>query len=196
MARGKNVAGMKFGKLTAVERVGIGAYGRSMWLCKCECGNEKIVAVGDLTHGGVKSCGCLKSQSNLSHGMSTTRFYRIWAAMKTRCNNPSQLSYKEYGNRGIRVCEDWEIFNNFKEDMYQSYLEHVEKYGEKETTLDRIDTNGDYCKENCRWATNEEQCNNKRNNVVLDGMTMKQYAKEHGINYSTLRSKVQRERNN
>ena len=91
------------------------------------------------------------------------RFYHIWADMKTRCNNPNCKKYYLYGGRGIKVCKNWDLYNNFKNDMWDSYKQHVEEYGEKQTTLDRINPNKGYSLSNCRWATYSEQARNIRN---------------------------------
>lgn len=104
----------------------------------------------------------------MRHGFRYTKFYSKWASMKGRCNRKSRSDYNTYGGRGITYTPRWEKFENFKEDMYESYLDHVEKYGERNTTLDRIDVNGNYCKENCRWATVEEQNRNQTSNIYVN----------------------------
>ena len=91
------------------------------------------------------------------------KFYRAWGDMKHRCNTPTAKAYPKYGGRGIKVCEDWHVYNNFKRDMWDSYLEHLKQYGTRQTTLDRIDPNGNYTKENCAWATYQEQRMHVRN---------------------------------
>lgn len=135
--------------------------------CICQCGNTINVRSKSLTSGHTKSCGCLGKDNMtmifLQHGMTHTRFYRIWLNMKNRCYNPQSSSYQYYGGRGIVTCGEWHEFRNFWQDMYESYLDHVKSYGEKDTTLDRMDVDGNYCKENCKWATIKEQNGNRRN---------------------------------
>ena len=105
------------------------------------CNNVVYLLAKDVIRGHYKSCGCKNSAISNKHGYVGTRFYRIWQNIKTRCRNKNIIHYKDYGGRGITYCERWENFLNFKEDMYEPYLEHVKQYGEKDTTLDRIDVN-------------------------------------------------------
>ena len=111
--------------------------------------------------------------------------YDVWAAMKQRCNNLNYAQYKDYGGRGIRYCKKWEVFKNFYADMRESY--------KKGLTLERIDTNGNYCKANCKWATRKEQNNNKRKHIMVKyqgkKMTLAQYADLIGANFAVLRNR-------
>lgn len=187
----------RFGRLLVIKY----AYtkgNRAYWECKCDCGNSTIVS-GKLLRGGqTKSCGCLNidklKERRFKHGMRGTKFYRTYSNILTRCTNPNSDRYKNYGGRGIKCL--WKNFNDFYEDMYQSYLDHVNKFGESDTTIDRINTDGNYCKENCRWATNIEQANNKTTNHFIEvdgeGMTLAQAAEKYDINYQTLASRLTR----
>ena len=165
-----DIASQTFGRLTAIEVSHKNKHGNLYWKCQCECGNIHIVYLYSLKSGKTKSCGCLQKErlkeSSTTHGMRNTKFYRIWVNMKARCLNKNSKCYKDYGGRGITVCEEWLDFNNFKDDMYESYLKHVEEFGEKQTTLDRIDNNRNYCKENCKWSTCKEQIANRRTYIT------------------------------
>lgn len=147
---------------------------KARWLCKCICGNPKdiIAPSGGLRSGMYKSCGCFKNEINSiihkTHGFKTgtktqRRFYHIWQDMKRRCLNPNRKRFNDYGGRGIKVCDRWlESFENFRDDMWESYNKHIENFGENNTSLDRIDVNGNYESSNCKWATRLEQAQNTR----------------------------------
>jgi len=127
---------------------------------------------------------------NKTHGMSKTSFYNVWNAMRARCENRNLSRFKDYGGRGIIVCKRWKVFENFMDDMYIEFLEACKKNGRKNTTLDRIDNNGNYTKENCRWTKRIVQANNVRNNRLYeyDGekLSIAQWARKTGIKYSVL----------
>jgi len=159
------VIGEKFNKLTILEDLGRrkseSGHTYTYVLVKCECGTEKEMLYADITSGHNKSCGCYNlsqiKERMTTHGKSDTRLYRIWKDMRRRCNNPNRKNYYLYGGRGIRVCEEWDSFDNFyewsMENGYENYL-----------TIDRIDTNGNYEPDNCRWITRKAQNGNTRKN--------------------------------
>lgn len=148
--------GNRYGKLVVLEEVEK-LKGKRRFLCECDCGGTKVAVKGSLTNGLTTSCGCYHkeraSEGKTTHGWSGTTTYSTWKSMKKRCNNENDSVYSFYGGRGIGYQESWEDFENFLADM-----------GERPEgmTLDRIDVNGNYTKDNCRWATNEEQGLNKR----------------------------------
>ena len=191
--RFKDITGSKSGELTAIEYVGR-INNRHVWKCKCTCGNTKDVEGWKITNKYIKSCGC--KEGNYKHGMKGTRIYYIWNAMKQRCSNKKFKDYHIYGGRGITYCNDWETFEGFYDDMGKSYIEHIEKYGAKDTTLDRINPDKNYCKENCRWATIEEQSYNKRETIreEIDGqlLTLKEISLKYNLPLTTLYSRYEK----
>jgi RNA polymerase sigma factor (sigma-70 family) len=152
------------------------------WLFKCSCGKEKIIRYHNFKNNAVRSCGCLikeRAKKQKTHGLSHSRFYNIFKGIKQRCTDKNCDSYKRYGAVGIRI--EWKDVVEFKKDMYESYLEHVKLFGEKDTSIDRIDNNGNYCKKNCRWATRKEQARNTRANVFIDGVTQVEFCEKNNL---------------
>lgn len=147
----KNLLGQVFGRLTVISRSNNDKWNNAKWLCRCECGNEKIISGQLLRNGEARSCGCIKRK----HGQSNTPTYRSWMRMRERCCRPGDKRYKDYGGRGIIVCDRWRnSFENFFADM-----------GERPSSkhsIDRIDVNGNYEPGNCRWSTTVEQRHNRR----------------------------------
>lgn len=175
----RDLTGQKFGKLTALEPLEKRKAKKVVWLCKCDCGNYYEIVGTSLTSGNAKSCGCLTKK----HGMFGTRLYNVWHTMKERCYVQSQISYPAYGGRGIKVCPEWHDFIPFMEWSYQTGYDENAPRGK--CTLDRIDHNGDYCPENCRWVDIYVQQNNTRANVYLEynGVvdTLSNHARKVGI---------------
>lgn len=170
--RSRVKSGMEFGRLTIIDH--FKKNGRTYWHCICSCGNKCDVSQNNLVCGKAKSCGCLNrelaSARATKHGLSKTRIHRIWSGLFSRCENENFSEYHNYGARGIKVCDEWQrpdgFMNFYNWSMDNGYVDNL--------SLDRVDTNGDYCPENCRWATPKEQSNNTRRNVLLtyNGVTM------------------------
>jgi hypothetical protein len=152
---------------------------RKIGLFKCACGKEKEICIYNVKSKHTLSCGCAnikqitklgklkgKDRGNTRHGMFGTRFYHLYYSIHDRTkNNPNSKTSRFYGNRGIK--NDWKSFDQFYNDMYESYLKHVKEFGEKNTTIDRKNSLGNYNKENCQWATTLEQGKNRRNNLLI-----------------------------
>lgn len=181
-----DLVGQTFGRLTVV------AYEkRSRWKCLCECGNFHTAVGYDLKRGITQSCGCYgidqRRAATQTHGKSNTPEYRTWANMIQRCTNEKSRMYYRYGGRGITVCERWRKFENFLADM-----------GRKPSpmhTIDRIDSDGDYDPDNCRWLPKAEQSSNRSNTIRIDGKTIHELAKEAGVKAHTMYQRVRRKRN-
>lgn len=154
-----NITGMRFTRLTALRIVGKTMDNRPAWLCRCDCGNEVVVSEHNLKRNNTKSCGCYKRDAQMKahykHGNCCTRLYRVWSNMRSRCDRKSNDNYEWYGGRGISYEEKWKDFSSFmKWAMANGYNDSLE--------LDRIDTNGNYTPENCRFITHQENCRNRR----------------------------------
>jgi hypothetical protein len=189
--------GDKYNRLTIIKEVEKNGDKRC-FLCECACGKIKKINLNLIRRGNTKSCGCLgienRKKTLIKHGKTGKRIYRIWSLMKQRCLNTNFPKYKDYGKRGIKVCKDWLKFENFDKDMNTSYVEHLKKYGEENTTIDRIDNDGNYVLKNCQWATKKVQGRNQRTNNIIEYKGEKhcviEWAELTGINEGKLRRRI------
>lgn len=184
MARPIDITGKRFSRLVVKMFYGHGKRGSQtvrLWECVCDCGKSVVASYGSITSGGVRSCGCLLKDAITTHGMSNTPVYKVWHAMLERCRNPNNPAWKDYGGRGISVCERWKDFAVFNSDM-----------GDRPSggTLDRIDVNGNYEPSNCRWISQAGNANNRRNNRVIEFCgefaTASEWARKYNLSKSAL----------
>jgi hypothetical protein len=186
---GYDLSNQRFNRLTVIKRSGT-LNKKVLWECVCDCGKTAHIRTNDLMSGNSQSCGCFNDEriadSNRSHGMTNTKLYKVWCGIKQRCEYKNHIGYKYYGARGIKMSERWRVFSNFYDDMSEGYEEGL--------SIDRVDTDGDYCKENCKWSTNTQQANNKSNNRMLtvDGVTdtLANTCRIHKLNYVNVLSQL------
>lgn len=159
---GEKWIGQRFGKLTVLSFGFNESLSRNTWICQCDCGNTVEVYPANARAGRVRSCGCAQIESATTHGMRNTRIYRIWVDMRRRCRDEKHETYKNYGARGISVCEEWNSsFESFMKWAFEN------NYAD-DLTIDRVDVNGNYEPSNCRWATTKQQARNRRNTRYLE----------------------------
>lgn len=186
-----DITGMKFNLLTAIEFVSIGNEYQYFWKFKCDCGNFKIIKKSPVTRGITRSCGCIRKEeakkATKTHGLTNSRIYKTWDGMIQRCTNPKTPSYKWYGARGISVCKDWFVFENFYKDMGDRPIG---------MSLDRINNDGNYEPLNCKWSTSKEQALNKRTTVKVKfngaSVSLSELCKNFSIKYSVVKKRLGR----
>lgn len=160
----KNLSGSKFGRLTVIGENGRSKQGSVIWLCQCECGNQVSVNSSYLMTNTTRSCGCLKKEESINrfttHGKSRTRLYITWSGMNQRCYDQNCKSYKSYGAKGVTICDEWKSFSSF-----QKWAEQC-GYNDK-ATIDRKDSSGNYCPENCQWLSFQDNREKHRDSIML-----------------------------
>ena len=189
--RFKDLTGKRFGRLTVMNISHKDDRRCYHWLCQCACGTQKVANGRSLRGGGINSCGCLHREFNMkaktTHGEYGSRLYYIWTGMTQRVTNRKNCNYSNYGGRGISICNEWLKYENFRDwSLKNGYSDKL--------TIDRIDNNGDYTPGNCRWITQKEQSNNKRNNRYIEYngevKTLSQWADMYNICRMLLRQRL------
>jgi len=187
-----DLTGQRFEKLLVMKEHGVNTKRKRVtWECLCDCGNKCIVVGADLRNGNTHSCGCMSSRKtvgdrNRTHGMSKTPLYAVWCAMKERCSNPYNKSYKDYGARGITVCDKWLAFEGFYADMGDSY--------EKGLTIERADNGKGYSPDNCTWIPRYQQGSNTRKNVYYtyngETLPLMTLCNKNNFNYTLIKGRL------
>jgi hypothetical protein len=202
MGRFKDLTGKEFGRLKVLEFLERRKK-RTIWLCRCSCGEYIEIRADQITSGKAKSCGCLQKDTVTKHGFwntdyskGTMKFYKVWQSLRARCDNPNLGCYENYGGRGITYDPRWSDFLEFKKDMYLKYLYAVKQKKLKNASIERLDVNGNYNKENCTFIERTEQLKNKRDTHSFiayspDGEEIKaknanEFAKKHGLSSSPI----------
>ena len=194
-----DLTGQKFGLLTVIGLAETDTR-KTYWVCKCDCGNMKTVRSDSLLCGAIKSCGCIKRKQdevnltkNHRHKMSGMRIYSEWQGMKGRCYNKGNARYADWGGRGIEVCEQWR--NSFE----SFYIWAMANGYQDNLTIDRIDNNGNYCPENCRWVGQQEQCRNRRSNINItignSTRTLMEWCEIFQVDYKNVNARYHRNKN-
>ena len=185
-----DLTGQRYSQLVVIERTQ-NKGNKVRWVCKCDCGATAIVSSHELRSGKTRSCGCLQrkisgeqtAKRNFKHGQTRTPLHNSWSGMIQRCEDSNYKWFKDYGARGVTVCPEWKDFTAFaKWAVASGYKPGL--------SLDRINVNGNYCPENCRWATDKEQANNRRTNQIVcyngESKTIAEWAALKGVPYHTL----------
>lgn len=189
-----DLTGKQFGRLSVLHRTENDKSGLTQWRCVCACGKEVTVRSQDLRRGRQVSCGCnireKTAARNYKHGQAQTRLHRIWKNMKSRCYNPRVPSYRDYGARGITICPEW------RDDFNTFYVWAISNGYSEEKSIDRIDNNGAYAPDNCRWATRTEQCRNQRTNHLINTpwglLCLREASERSGVPLATIKQRIKR----
>jgi hypothetical protein len=186
-----DLIGRIFERLTVIKYIDKNKYGQSLWLCKCSCGNNKIIVGNSLLKGNTKSCGCLRKEgNNIKHNFSKTKIYRTWKHMLSRCTNPKDKRYQDYNGRNINICHRWSNKKNGFENFYNDVGDPPTKYH----SIDRINNDKGYSPNNWRWATSKEQNRNSRHNHLLrydnKELCLSEWAEITGIKEETIRQRL------